>query len=70
MFVLSQVRLCQNISYEELHHIANHDTLIRQIMGIESDYGFEKQKIGYQTIIDNVAILDDEVVKKPQQYHS
>jgi len=63
MFVLSQVRLCQNISYEELHHIANHDTLIRQIMGIESDYGFEKQKIGYQTIIDNVAILDDEVVK-------
>lgn len=64
MFVLSQVRLCQNISYEELHDLANHHRLIRQIMGIESDYGFPKQKIGYQTIIDNVSLLDDEVVKE------
>jgi IS5 family transposase len=30
IFVLSQVRLCQNISYDDLHHIANNDHLIRQ----------------------------------------
>lgn len=64
LFVLSQVRLCQNISYDDLHHIANYDHLVRQIMGIESDFGYEKMKIGYQNIIDNVGLLDDETVRK------
>lgn len=64
IFVLSQVRLCQNISYDDLHHIANYDTLIRQVMGIESDFGHEKQNLGYQNIIDNVSLLDDETVKQ------
>lgn len=64
LFVLSQVRLCQNISYDDLHHIANHDVLIRQILGIESDFGHERIKIGYQNIIDNVGLLDDETVRK------
>jgi hypothetical protein len=64
IFVLSQVRLCQNISYDELHHIANYDSLMRQIMGIETVHGYEKQEIGYQRIIDNVGLLDDETVKK------
>jgi transposase, IS5 family len=63
IFVLSQVRLCQNISYDDLHHIANCDTLIRQIMGIESEHSFDRQKISYQNIIDNVSLLDDESVK-------
>lgn len=64
IFVLSQVRLCQNISYDDLHHIANYDTLLRQIMGIETIHGYEKQEIGYQRIIDNVGLLDDETIKK------
>lgn len=64
IFVLSQVRLCQNISYDDLHYIANYDILIRQIMGIESDIGYPKQEIKYQTIIDNVSLLDDEIVKE------
>lgn len=64
IFVLSQVRLCQNISYDELHYRANFDSLLRQIMGIETDSGYEKQKFGYQRIIDNVSLLDDEAVKK------
>lgn len=64
IFVLSQVRLCQNISYDELHHLANYDLLVRQIMGVESVFGVEKQEIGYQRIIDNVGLLDDETVKE------
>lgn len=64
LFVLSQVRLCQNISYDDLHHIANYDTLVRQIIGIESGFGYEKQTIGYQSIIDNVSLLDDETMKE------
>jgi transposase, IS5 family len=64
IFVLSQVRLCQNISYDELHDLANHHKLIRQIMGIESGFGYENHQIGYQSIIDNVSLLDDEVLKQ------
>ena len=67
IFVLSQVRLCQNISYDELHHIADYDTLIRQIMGVESGFGYEKYKFEYQNIIDNVSLLDDETVKELNQ---
>ncbi len=64
IFVLAQVRLCQNISYDELHHIANFDSLIRQIMGVESGFGYEKIQFSYRSIIDNVKILDDQSVKQ------
>lgn len=64
IFVLSQVRLCKNISYEELHDLANHHTMIRQIMGIETINTYEKKEIGYQRIVDNVGLLDDETVVK------
>ena len=64
VFVLSQVRLCQNISYDDLHHIANYDTLVRQIMGVEKGFGHERYEFGYQSIIDNVGLLDDETVKE------
>lgn len=64
IFVLSQVRLCQNISYDELHYIANYDKLVRQIMGIECCHGFAPQPISYQNIIDNVGLLDNETVKQ------
>ena len=67
LFVLSQVRLCQNISYDELHHIANHDSMIRQIMGVESGFGYEKYKFGYQNIVDNVSLLDDETLRELNQ---
>lgn len=64
IFVLAQVRLCQNISYDDLHHIANYDSLIRQLMGIETESGFEKIELSYQSIIDNIGLLDDKAVSK------
>jgi len=67
IFVLSQVRLCQNISYDDLHHIANNDHLVRQIMGIEKGFGYERQEIEYQNIIDNVSLLDDNTVRELNQ---
>lgn len=64
IFVLSQVRLCQGTSYDDLHDLANHHSLVRQIMGVESLAGFERQEFGYQTILNNVGLLDDEAVKE------
>ncbi|MFO7656511.1 MAG: ISNCY family transposase [Bacteroidales bacterium] len=64
IFVLSQVRLCLNISYERLHYISNQDKLLRQIMGVEKSAGFTQIEYEYQNIYDNVTLLDDETVKK------
>jgi transposase, IS5 family len=64
IFVLSQVRLCQNISYDDLHDLANNHNLVRQIMGVERSFGHERYMFSYQNIIDNVGLLDDESVKE------
>lgn len=64
IFVLAQVRLCQNISYDDLHYTANSDKLIRQLMGVESEFGHEAEKISYQRIVDNVDLLTDETVRE------
>jgi hypothetical protein len=64
IFVLSQVRLCWNISYDRLHYLANNDKLMRQIMGVETGFGYEKVEIEYQNILDNVSLLDDQTVKE------
>jgi len=67
LFVMSQVRLCLNISYDRLHYLANHDRLMRQIMGVEpTDFSSGKQ-YEYQNIYDNVGLLDDETVKHINQ---
>ena len=47
--------------------MANYDSLLRQIMGIETESSFNRQEIGYQRIIDNVGLLDDETVRELNQ---
>ena len=64
IFVMAQVRLCQNITYDDLHYMVNTDMLLRQIMGIETDFGCEKEEISYRRIINNVSLLDDETVRQ------
>jgi hypothetical protein len=64
IFVLAQVRLCLNISYDRLHWMANYDLCFRQLMGIETDFGYTKKEISYQNILDNVTLLDDEILKE------
>lgn len=62
VFVLAQVRLCMNTSYDALHPIANYDTLVRGVMGVlPTDYTLGKQ-YEYQNIYDNVTLLDDELL--------
>lgn len=62
IFVLSQVRLGLNIGYDRLHTMANNDRMLRMLMGIETEIGFERKKFEYQQILDNVSLLDDETV--------
>ena len=64
IFVLAQVRLCLNVGYDRLHYISNYDKLIRQLMGVETEFGYEKKEFEYQNILDNVSLLDDNIVKQ------
>jgi hypothetical protein len=63
LFVLAEFRLALNIDYDRLHYMANYDSMLRQLLGIETESGFEKIEIGYQRILDNVGLLDDKTVK-------
>lgn len=64
VFVLAQVRLCLNISYEVLHNLANNHFALRFLMGIEREFGFERIELEYQNIYDNVSLLDDQTLRE------
>ena len=65
LFVLAQTRLCLGVSYDTLFYMANNDKTLRQIMGIEYFDQFTSPiEIDYQTIIDNVTLLDDHTLIK------
>jgi hypothetical protein len=64
IFVLSQVRLCSHMSYDQLHNTANFNSQIRQLMGVELEWGFERIEFSYQSVIDNVSLLDDATVRR------
>jgi IS5 family transposase len=64
MFVLAQVRLCMNVSYDNLHYMANYDLLLRGVLGVlPTDYSHGKE-YEYQNIYDNVTLIEEKVLKK------
>jgi IS5 family transposase len=64
IFVLAEVRLCCDLSYDRLHYMANYDSMLRKIMGVEVNYGMPEKEFGYQNILDNVSLLDDHAVRQ------
>jgi len=59
VFVFSQVRLCLGESYSMLHNLSNNHRLLRQLIGIENEFGVEPFTFEYQNIYDNVSQLSD-----------
>lgn len=64
IFVLAQLRLCLNISYEMLHNLANNHRTLRELMGVEKKFGYAPIEFEYQHIYDNVSMLSDDMVKE------
>ena len=65
IFVLSQVRLCENISYAQLHSHANNHLTLRSLLGVGADNGgFTRIEFEYQNIYDNVSALSEELLKE------
>lgn len=64
VFVLSQVRMTLNCSYDIVEDLANNHTLLRQIMGVERESGYGRVEFEYQQIYDNVSLLSEEMLNR------
>lgn len=65
IFVMGVLRLDLNCDYDRIHHLANHDTLIRQMLGhvaFDSNGNYQ-----LQTIKDNVSLLTPELLEEINQ---
>jgi len=62
IFVLAQIRLCLNTSYDMVYNLANNHRTLRQVMGVERSFGYEPIEFEYQQIYDNVSLLSDELI--------
>lgn len=64
ILVLGTSKLNLEIDYDFLHDLANSHTELRGILGVEkSDYTKGKE-YHYQTLVDNVKLLDEETINK------
>jgi hypothetical protein len=65
ILVLGVVRLGLDADYDRLEHVANYDTLVRQMLGVPATpWGAEPRVFGHQTLRDNVALLDEALLKE------
>ena len=65
ILVLGVVRLGLDADWDRMEHIANYDLLVRQMMGLPAaPWDDEAKHFGHQTLRDNVALLDDELLQQ------
>jgi hypothetical protein len=65
ILVLGVVRLGLDADWDRLEHIANYDGLVRQMLGVPATpWGEDARMFGHQTLRDNVALLDDELLQQ------
>lgn len=65
ILVLGLVRLGLDADWDRLEHIANYDMLVRQMLGLPATpWGTDTKTFAHQTLRDNVALLDDELLKE------
>lgn len=66
ILVLCVMRQGLNANYDRIHYLANSDTIMRTIMGIESESNLDvdTKQYGLTTIKDNVALLDEQTLNE------
>ncbi len=65
ILVLGVVRLGLDADWDRMEHIANYDTLVRQMLGLPATpWNDESKMFGHQTLRDNVALLDDVLLQQ------
>ena len=70
ILVLGVVRLGLDADWDRMEHMANYDPLVRQMLGVPATpWGEDAKVFGHQTLRDNVALLDDELLQANQRAH-
>ena len=65
ILVLGVVRLGLDADWDRLEDMANHHLLVRQMLGVPATpWGEDGKVFGHQTLRDNVALLDDELLQQ------
>jgi len=65
ILVLGVVRLGREADWDRLEHIAHSAALVRQLLGVPATpWGAAAKGFGHQTLRDNVALLDDELLQQ------
>ncbi|MBI5383348.1 MAG: hypothetical protein HZA90_01535 [Verrucomicrobia bacterium] len=65
ILVLGVVRLGLDADWDRLEHVANYDTLVRQMLGLPATpWGAGAKVFAHQTRRDNVALLDDALLQQ------
>jgi len=64
ILVLGVMRQGLNANYDRIHYLANVDTSMRTVMGIETESRQNKKQYGLTTIKDNLALLDEQTIEQ------
>lgn len=66
ILVLGVMRQGLNANYDRIHYLANVDSSMRTVMGIETESQLDKnkKKYGLTTIKDNLALLDEQTIQE------
>jgi transposase, IS5 family len=65
ILVLDVVRLGLDAGWDRMEHVANHDTHVRQMLGVlATPWGRSAKVFGHQTLRDNVALLDEVLLQQ------
>lgn len=66
ILVLAVIRNSLDTNYDRLHDFANYHILVRQIMGVYTDFGYKpvRDDYGLQTIKDNVKLLSEDLINE------
>ena len=62
ILVLGVVRLGLDCDYDRLEDMANHHTLLRQILGLSPIRAAEEKPFHYKTLSQNVCLVDEELL--------
>jgi len=65
ILVLGVVRLGLDTNWDRLEDLSNHHVLIRQMLGVaQTPWGAEAKVFNHQTLRDNVALVDEGLLKQ------
>ena len=65
ILVLGVTRLTLDADWDRMEHLANYDSLLRQMLGLpQTAWGEPDKRFNHQTLRDNVALLDEGLLKE------